>query len=80
MTVLREVARYTFDLVGVQEVRSEGGATEPAGEFKFFYRKGNENHELGTGFLVHKRNISAVNRVGFVSDRMSYIILKRSLV
>jgi exonuclease III len=31
---------------------------------------------LGTGFLVHKRIVSAVKRVEFVSDRISYIILK----
>jgi hypothetical protein len=33
--------------------------------------------ELGTCFFVHKRIISAVKRVEFVSDRMSYIILRR---
>jgi hypothetical protein len=75
-TVSRELARYKLHLFGVQEVRWEGGETEPAGEYTFFYGKGNENHELGTGFLVHKRFISAVKWVEFVSDRMSYIILR----
>jgi hypothetical protein len=76
MTVSRELARYKFDLVGVQ-VRWEGGGTEPAGEYTFSYGKDNENNELGTSFLfVHKRIILAVKKVEFVSHRMSYIILR----
>jgi hypothetical protein len=35
LTVSREVARYKLDSVGVQEVRWEGGGTEPAGEHNF---------------------------------------------
>jgi hypothetical protein len=62
----RRSSKYKLDLVGVQEVRWDGGGTEPAGQHTFFYGKGNQNHELGRGFFVHKRTISAVKRVEFV--------------
>jgi hypothetical protein len=76
MTVSTELSKCEIDLVGVQEVRWEGVGNEPAGEYTFFYGKGTENHELGTECFVHKRILSAVKRVGFVSDRISYIILR----
>jgi len=31
---------------------------------------------LGTGFFVHHRFVPAVKRGGFVSDRLSYIVLR----
>jgi hypothetical protein len=40
-----------LDLVGVEEVRWDRGGTEPAGEYAFVCRKGDEIHELGTGFF-----------------------------
>jgi hypothetical protein len=52
MTVSRELSKYKLDLAGVQEVRWEGGGTEPPVEYTFFYRKGSKNHELGKDFFL----------------------------
>jgi hypothetical protein len=53
-----------------------GGGTERAEDYTFFYEHGNGDHQLRTGFFVHKRILSAVRRVEFISDRKSYIILR----
>jgi hypothetical protein len=63
---------FNLDLVGVQEVRWDKVDTEPADNYTFFYRNGNADHHLGTGFSIHKGIISAVKRVEFVSDSISY--------
>jgi hypothetical protein len=52
---------------------------ELADKYIFFNGKENENHELGTGFFVHKRLILAVKRAEFsFCDGASYT--KRPLV
>jgi hypothetical protein len=75
-TVAREFGKCKLDLVGVQWVRWEKGGTVRAEDYTFFYGQGNGDHQLGTGFLVHKRNLSSVRRVEFINDSMSYIILR----
>ncbi|PNF23384.1 hypothetical protein B7P43_G13184 [Cryptotermes secundus] len=70
--VAEEMLKCKLDLAGVQKVRWDGGGTAPAGEYTFFYGKGNENYKLGIGFFVHWRIVLAVKRVEFISDRISY--------
>jgi hypothetical protein len=40
-TVAKQILKYKLDLVDLQEVRWDRGGTEPAGEYIFFYGKGN---------------------------------------
>jgi hypothetical protein len=58
---LKALSKYKLDLVGVQEVRWEGSDTETVGEYTFFYGKGKDKHELGTGFFFFalKNHISS---------------------
>jgi exonuclease III len=76
MTVARELLRYKLDLVCVQEVSWDKGGTVRRGDYNSFYGKGNESHQLGTGFFVHQIIVSAIKRAEFVSDRMSDMVLR----
>jgi hypothetical protein len=59
--------------VAVQGIRWDESSNQPADSVILFYGNGNFNHHLGTGFSVHKENISAVKRVEFISDRVSCV-------
>jgi len=69
------IARYQLDLAGVQDVWWVNEDTLRAGDFNFFNGKGNEN-QLGRGYFVDHRIVSAVKRVEFVSDRLSYVVMR----
>ena len=60
----------------MQEVRWDKGGTVREGDYDFFYGKGNDSHQFRTDIFVHRRILSALNRVEFVSDRLSYIVLR----
>jgi hypothetical protein len=63
--------------VGLQEASLDKGGTEPADNYTFFYGNVNTGHHTGmSSIFVHKMIISAVKRVQFVSDRLSYVILR----
>jgi hypothetical protein len=76
LTVARELAGYKLHLVVVQEVRWDKRGTVRAGDYIFFYGKGKKNHQLVTRFFIHYRIVTAVKVADFVSDRMSYIVLR----
>jgi hypothetical protein len=42
ITVMKELSKYKLDLVEV-EIRWNRGGTNPAGEYTFFYGKGNDD-------------------------------------
>jgi hypothetical protein len=79
MTISRELSRYKYNLVGVHEVRWESSGTAPAGQYTYFMEIGMRTMNWVYGYVlfwVHKRIISAVKRVEFVSDRISCIVLR----
>jgi hypothetical protein len=55
MTVVRELAGYKLDLVGVQGVRWDKGGTVRAGDYTFFSGRGNESQLGGRTFVLYTR-------------------------
>jgi len=76
----KELARCKLDLVGVQKISWDKGGTITAGDYNFFQWKRIKSYQLGRGFFVHHKTVSAVKRVEVVSDRMSNVDTTRSLV
>ena len=62
--------------MGVQEVRWDKGGTVRAGDYNFFYGKGKSSFGNRIFCTVHQRIASTIKRVEFVSNRVSYIVLR----
>jgi hypothetical protein len=62
--------------MGVQEVRWKKGGTEWTADYTFYYGEGNGDHQLGTGFFIHKRTVPAYKRMEIIRDAMSHTILR----
>jgi hypothetical protein len=48
---VKEISKYKLDVVGVEEVRLDGGGTKSPGEYTFFCGNEIENDESGTGYF-----------------------------
>jgi hypothetical protein len=66
------LAKYNLHV----EVRWFESPSQLADDYMLFNGNGNTNRHLGTSIFVHKGIISAVKRVDFISDRMSFIKLR----
>jgi hypothetical protein len=66
--------------VSVQEVRWDKGGTVRAGDFFFFALERKQNSPIGNRIFVHQRIVSTVKIVEFVSDSLSYIVLRDQFV
>ena len=65
--VVRELARYKLDLVGVELVGWYKGGAARVRDYTFFHGKGNEDHTFGTGFFfIHQLIVPTVKGVEFV--------------
>ena len=75
-TVSRELAWYKLGLVGVQDFGwDKGGHSKNRGVY-FVHGKMKQISSIGNRTSVHHQIKSAVKRVEFVSDRMSYVVLR----
>ena len=71
--VARELVRYKLDLVGVQSVQWGHNKSR---RLKLFLWIKKRQSSTGNLIFVHHRIESAVTRVEYVKDRVSYLVLR----
>ncbi|PSN57217.1 hypothetical protein C0J52_05015 [Blattella germanica] len=73
--LIQQIEQYNIKIAAIQEVRWPGEGSQESGKFTLYYG-GATKPQFGTGFLVRRNILSAIRDIKFVSDRISYIILK----
>jgi hypothetical protein len=71
-TVSSELAKYNLNLMAVQGVTWVKGDSQSTED----YGSANASYQLGTGFVAQQGIRSSAERVTYVSDTVSYIILR----
>jgi len=72
---VRETEKYKLDILATQEVRWENQDSIPQSKYTFYYR-GTQSHDFGTGFLIKKNILPAVQNIKFVNERLSYVMIR----
>jgi hypothetical protein len=75
MTVTRELARCSLDLVGIQGAMSDKAVLKEQSVIRFLLKR-KWKSSIRNRIFVHQKAVSAMKRVEFVSDRMSHIVLR----
>jgi hypothetical protein len=52
MAVAEEISKYKLDLVGMQEIKRDRGATDPAGEFRVVRSQANIHVSVERGMGI----------------------------
>ena len=60
----------------MQEVRWDSGGTVRAGIIIFLWKRKRKSSTGNRIFFVHDRIVSAIKRVEFASERLSYIVMR----
>ncbi|XP_063903771.1 uncharacterized protein LOC135123208 [Zophobas morio] len=74
--IVQELQRYNIDVAAIQETKQKGKFITEIDNYILF-NSGIDNRELGTGFMVKKSLKGAVITFKSISERMSYIRLRR---
>ncbi|XP_063914077.1 craniofacial development protein 2-like [Zophobas morio] len=74
--IVQELQRYNIDVAAIQETKQKGKFITEIDNYILF-NSGIDNRELGTGFMVKKSLKGAVITFKPISERMSYIRLRK---